>query len=410
MLRIKIAAFLFVSLVFFANVRAQDSTAKSNKAKDSVINALSGKVDIILQNIKKSSEKDIEPTGIMFYDTLRKVPVYTSNGIVTTKKIVIDKVSLLFQDGYIIDIQVFSGNDVFTNTRSPITIDSKRFSSQISDFLFNKMNGDEAIILQQAVFYQPLTTFYPEDKLLILKNSHSADTLKKNVGVNTVLDLRVYTDALAALGNEPNGIFQTDVRLKQFLHRKHYRNEGSKIFQYVKINFTASKLDSKKDFVDSSSNISRTGLFQKAKINAEAQVNLFTSWLGRKTLNNYYFDFGAGFNTVKLAGLKDTSFITIPSLYMEAGITLKNSSNIGFDFYSRYTFQYSPQTDFNDQNGDVKFLRFGGEIYWNPFNDEASRVFGRINYIMGLSSKEKKNSFSQVQIGYSTLLSKVIGK
>ena len=88
-----------------------------------------------------------------------------------------------------------------------------------------------------------------------------------------------------------------------------------KIFQYFKVNFTASKLDSKNSFVDSSDKISRSALFQKAKINAEAQVNLFTSWLGRKTLNNYYVDFGGGFNTVKLAAPKDT-IVHYNSLYL----------------------------------------------------------------------------------------------
>jgi hypothetical protein len=317
---------------------------------------------------------------------------------------------MLLQDGYIIDIQIFAGDEVFTNTRAPITVDGKTFSDPRTDYLYSKSNSDEMIILQEAISYDPLTTFFPEDRFLLLTNKFNSDTLKKNVGVNTVLDLRVYTDALAALGNEPNGIFQTDVHLKQFLHRKHYRNEGSRILQYIKVNFNASKLDSKNSFVDSSSQISRSELYQKSTINLEGAVNILNSWLGRKTLNNYYFDFGGGINTVRLAGLHDTSAIAVPSLFFEGGISIRNSSNIGFDFNTRYTFQYSPQTAYNHQDGDVKFLRIGAEVYWNPFGDAANRVFGRINYVMGLSTIEKKNSYSQIQIGYSTLLSKVIGK
>ena len=56
------------------------------------------------------------------------------------------------------------------------------------------------LYFSRLLFYQPLTTFFPEDKLLTLTNQHPADTLKRNVGVNTVLDLRVYTDALGRSG------------------------------------------------------------------------------------------------------------------------------------------------------------------------------------------------------------------
>jgi len=407
-----------------------DSTKQKEAKRDSTINALSFKMDELAKILEKNKDTDKENTGVFFYDTLKKVPVYSytdekysySDEMKKKKKkekveyfkktartIIVDKILMLIKDGYIIDVQVFSGNKVFTNYYAPITVSGNRFQFGI-DYLYCTDSYDEAIMLQETLRYIPLNSFFPEDKLYELNNQHYRDTVYRNVGVNTVVDFRLYTDALATLGNEANGLFQTDIRVKQFLHRIHYRNKGLKALHYLKLNFNASKLDSKNSFVDSSDNLSRAGLYQKSKIKAEVAINLFSSWLGRKTLNGYYFDFGAGYNTVDLARSKDTIPINVPSIFWEGGVTLRNSSNAGFDFYTRFAIQFSPQTDFKDQDKGATFFRIGGEIFWNPSGDAANRIFGRINYTMGLSTVEKKNAFSQVQIGYSVLLSKAIGK
>lgn len=201
----------------------------------------------------------------------------------------------------------------------------------------------------------------------------------------------------------------TDIRVKQFFHRLHYTNSNFRIFNYVKLNFNASKLDSKFAFVDSSQDISRTQLMQRAKINGEVLFNLFGDWLNKKTINDWYFDVGAGFHTANMARAEDTIAVTTQTVFIEAGVSIRSSSNIGFDMYSRFIIQYSPQTDFVPHNHATQLLRAGGEVYWNPFKDAANRIFARINYTMGLKKAEGKNSYSQVQIGYSTLLSKAIG-
>lgn len=411
-----IAAFVFF-YASFTNVFAQngseekDPNSKADTTKTQVDNSV---LNEILEYIKKDKENSREPTGVFYIIPENEVSVYNpkkgNKREMNGNSIKVDKVTMLIQDGYIVDIQIFSGNDIFTNTQALISIDANRFSDEKKDFLYNKRNFKESIIMQDAVFYDPIKSFFPEDGVITLYDKHTRDTVQKNVGVNTVLDVRLYTDALASLGKEPNGIFQTDVRLKQFLHRRHVANSGRRYFGYFKINFTASKLDSKFSYVDSSDNLPRTQLYQKSKLSGELALNVRSSWLTKKTLNNYYLDVGAGYYTTMLARSKDTISIHVTSIFTELGINLKNSSNIGVDFAARLSFQYSPQTDFNDQHKVSKFLRLGTEIYWNPFDEPANRVFGRINYMMGVSSKEKKNNFSQVQIGYSLLVSKALGK
>ena len=393
----------------------KDSTAQ--KKIDSTLTSISSSLEEIRKRLEKDSIDDKEPTGVIYFDTLLKVPVYIYNNGTkkhqkTGRTVMVDRMTLLVRDGYIIDVQVHTTNkNVFTNTRSPITLNGNYLSKTTRrlDYLRSTRNGEESIILQDVLFYDPWTTFYPEDHFYVLDRTKPRDTLSKNVGLNTVLDLRLYTDALGALGGEPNGIILTDVRMKQFFHRLHYPNSNKRTFNYVKITFNASKLDSKFAFVDSTDELSRTQLMQRAKINGEVVFNLFSTWLNKKTINDWYIDAGAGFHTTNLAKSKDTIPITTQTIFFEAGVNLRNSSNIGFDMYTRFIIQYSPQTDFAGQNKATQFLRTGGEVYWNPFKNVANRLFARINYTMGLKKSEGKNSYSQVQFGYSLLLSRVIG-
>jgi len=396
--------------------KTKADTTKQKEAKlDSTIKALSFKIDDLTAILKNSKDSDKEFTGIFSYDTSKKITVYSYNNQTknpdfkkTARTIVVTRILMEIKDGYIVDVQIFSGNKMFVNYWAPITVSGNRLQFG-EDYLYCTDNDNEAIMLQNALSYISLKSFFPEDKLYELNNKHYIDTVYKNVGINTVVDLRIYTDALATFGKEANGLFQTDVRIKQFIHRKHIANKGLKSLHYLKVNFSASKLDSKKSYVDSSNNLSRSDLYQKSKYNGEVALNIISSWLTRKTSNSYYVDFGAGYYTVNLARLKDTIPINVTNLFLEGGLNLRSSSNIGFDFCTRLSLQYSPQTDFNDQDKRILFLRMGGEVFWSPFENPASRIFGRINYFKGFNKSEKKRSFSQVQIGYSTLLSKVIG-
>ncbi|HTI91438.1 MAG TPA: hypothetical protein VL727_12670, partial [Puia sp.] len=324
----------------------------------------------------------------------------------TGRTILIERISLLLKDGYAVEVQMFSGGRKFTNSSAPVTISTRRFAH--TDFLVNVKDDKEYVKLQEVLSYDAFNSFYPDDSLIWLTHLHQADTLAKNVGVNSVLDLRLYTDALGTFGNTPNGIVQTDARFRQYLHRLNVKNTGLFLGQYLKLNFNASKFDKAQSYVDTS-HFSRTALIQKAFINAEFAYNILNVWLEKKSVSIFYWDIGGGIGVTNLATVKDTSYVTTQNLYSEAGVNLRSSSNVGMDLYGRTTLQYSPQTSFHDQAGALWFFRLGGEVYWNPFGDQANRIFSRINYTFCTTNAEKKNQFFQFQFGYSVLLSKLIG-
>lgn len=176
-------------------------------------------------------------------------------------------------------------------------------------------------------------------------------------------------------------------------------------FNYLKFNFNASKFDSKVAYTDSSK-FTRTSLFQKSWLNTDLAVNIINGWLGKKTLSSYYLDFGGGVSLSNLATTKDTTTITSTYLFLQPGIDLKIADNIGFNFVTRFIWAYSPQTDFNNQNGERVFIKPTLGIFWNPVGNEASRIFGRVSY--NVDTKEKKENFLQLQFGYSLQLTSLV--
>ena len=401
-----------VMLVSFIISNGQVKTADAGSNDTGKIAKIESTLDQILQKLKKQESESKQFTGEVCLIGNLSVNVYKNKGgqqsitESTQEKVKIKKVTLLIKDGYILDINVYSDKDEqFTNGKAPITISTRRFS--LGDSLRSTSLKNRAIILRDFLQYKPNNTFAPEDGFITLDASKKCDSLFRNVGLNSVLDFRVYTDALGLVAKEANGITQSDIRFKQILHRQNIPNRGTFFGHYFRFNLSTAKFDSKLNFTDSA-NFSRTLSQQKSWLNFEGAYNLMTTWIERKSLSTFYADLGLGINTFNLAKSKDTSTVLTQNVFAEMGLNLKSSDNIGFDLVTRVWVNYSPQTNFNDNNIAKWFWRVGGEVYWNPLNERAGRLFGRVNYLMPLYTSEKKDHFFQIQLGYSILLTKAI--
>jgi hypothetical protein len=373
-------------------------------------------------NIIKNDPADAtENVGILKLSGAGPVSIYLySNKEKTGRTVTIDRVYLNIQDGYIIQIQAFAGNEIFMNMQSPVSINSRRFSSE--DYLkcINCKNA-ESVIMEDFLSYISLKPFAPNDDSIWLKTPPDKDTsntvtLKKGVSINSVLDLRLYTDALGLFNATPNAIVETDVRFKQNFKTNIIKGSGASLFHYFKLNFNASKFDSKNNVESADSSVfSRTSLLQKSYINGELAINIVQDWISKNSLSIGYIDAGGGINigniarTDTVSKTTDTVAVTTRNIFTELGVNLKTSSNIGCNIYLREMVDFSPQTKFHNEN-PVWFTKIGGEVYFNPFGNPASRIFGRMNYVFSTNWSEHQNHFFQFQFGYSVLLSSLINK
>jgi hypothetical protein len=156
-------------------------------------------------------------------------------------------------------------------------------------------------------------------------------------------------------------------------------------------------------------NVSRTALIQKSFVSAEVSTDLLHWNLSYKSINNGYLDAGGGVHETSVTDNNgDTTTALTAEWFLETGVNIKSSDNAGFNLYCRLIDNYSPQTAGNTKGRF--FFKIGAEVFWNPWNSEANRLFARMNYLVATRQKDKPSDFFQLQIGYSVLLSSLIKK
>jgi len=403
---------LLILILLTANIYAQEDEAEEKEK----VTISERQYDELKKTAKKydsiSKKNDSQSVGYLkAYKFEVPLRYYTGGGITinTATYIKIDSISISAKDGYITDINVYSKGKQFSNKSAPISLTVKRFSK--SDYLYNTFNIRESIVLKDILEIVPKSSFIPDDFFVKLTPEKNSIELKRNVGINTVFDLRLYTDALALFGNEANGLVQINGNFKHIIHRYNYRNtEIFTPFHYLRLDFNASKFDSINKYVYTD-NFSTSSIVQKSHFSVEGSVNMVSGWLINKSLSSFFVDLGGGVSSTKMVEGTNEKAITFSNIYIEGGVKIKSSDNIGGDFSCRLSKLFSPQTEHLIQETPTtffNFIRIKTEVYWSPFAEKASRLFARFNYFTNTNSFDKPNHFYQVQIGYSLLISDLI--
>lgn len=422
---------VFMAGIFFCFVtqalgQVEESIENVNKKEEHIkgdtnVTISPKQYDVLLQKINTISavlEQNERDTVAKLYlkDT---ITVYQANA--SGRKVVVDRIYLTIREGFIytIEVELEGFNKAFSNKRAPIGLTPRRFQSQ-NDRLYidkNTTNNGYYIIAQELIRLKEWKSFLPED-LTIRYEPKSGETKKiftlhRNSGINTLLDIRLYADALALFGEEENGLAQTEIKFKQLLHRSNFRNRYLFFAQYFRLNFNFAKFDSRYQYLNSD-NFAKANLIRQQYINAEIALNLAHGAIGYKSSNRFYIDAGAGVGGVKVVqNVSDSISTTSTNLFLEVGSNFMIGGNAGIDVSFRPIRMFNPiiKEHFADLNSRFfNYLRYSGELYWNPFNDNNSKLFARINYIEPTQSFFKRDGFLQVQIGSSLLLSNLIKK
>lgn len=411
--------FLLVLLVLFSYNSIRGQTTLTKKDFDEA-----KKLKEKFQDAGHSfAEIDKDSIGSLKF-TLENIRLYDKNHN-AKGRIAIDSIYMSIKDGYINDITIYSKNKTFTNKKAPIAITNQRFMQidrlhQINDrtSLKKAIVKDENpnyIIFQSIVELVGYKKFIPENDndIRIYRKSKFSQSYKliKNVGVNTFFDIRLYTDATALLFDQENGLVQIEAKHKANLHRKNIPQCGVAIVQYVKSNFSFSKFDSKDEYV-SDVLYSDTKILQKSYLTADVALNLVNGWLDFKSMSEYYLDFGVGIAGNKFIKATDSLNVTSTNVFLDTGVKLQMSQNMGMNFSAKLIRLFSPATQYQTEHGSpyFDFMKFSLDCHVFSKKNRSTRFFGRINFISPTSSSRKDEQFFQVQIGCSLLLSEILKK
>lgn len=393
---------VFVSLLLMGT-----SIFAQKEAESDQLSRIEKELAEIKKIVKENGADDRDTFARFEFIAKGKIPAYSDVNCRNklNDSIKIEKLIMSIKDGFIVEIQAVTKEGVFTNGNAPISVSTDRFSK--NDLLIFNKTGKSIYVYSNEIFkyisYKPYT---PDDINFEIDSKDSIQKLSKSVGINSVFDLRLFSDALGVFGGKSNGLAQTDVNFRQVIHSCNIFNSGWFMpMSYVKMNFNASKFDSKIGFSDSST-LNRSSLIQKNWLSFEISTNFTKVWFPKKTFNMLYLDIGAGINLSNIATPTDTVENLSFYYYPELGLDLQFGDNFGCNVSSRIIFNYNPQIEYGDFQKGKLFVRPSTTIYWNPKGNKANRIFGRVNYVIAPS--EKQNSFMQLQFGYSVLFSSLM--
>lgn len=319
----------------------------------------------------------------------------------------IDSISIAINEGVIEHIRVHTKEgDIFTNVSSPIPL--LTIEKRFEDKLINPRDGS-FIFLKDAVYFEANRRFnyFPENGELKLKNTFKEDSTivtgsKKLVaenGINSLVNLQVYSDLLGVFGNEANGIIQFEANSKFYLHRGTYKN--SYIFtpgDAIEPFFHFSRIDSKFDTISiTTGQVNRMELFRRYTYAVGLDVNLFRADF--RPHNS--FEIKAGYmyssSSLNVEGNKITAGLHTP--YGELVLKSKKLNNFAIDIRARYLFQKMNPNEYISNDEWNQLVSFRAGISYFPNKNKTDKIFLRfVNY---LNLSDRKEDFSLLQLGFS---------
>ncbi|MFC4875025.1 hypothetical protein [Negadavirga shengliensis] len=119
-------------------------------------------------------------------------------------------------------------------------------NGRLEDYFYNvrdKKNARKHIQLNQFLYYDNLSRYslIPDDTSFTLTADDTVFTFTK--GANLTVDLRIYTDLMATIFNEPNGLIQTEGDFRVILNTRNVSNTNLVFGNFVRPYFQLTRLD-----------------------------------------------------------------------------------------------------------------------------------------------------------------------
>ncbi|SFC80683.1 hypothetical protein SAMN05421747_12919 [Parapedobacter composti] len=335
------------------------------------------------------------------------------NAIGVHDAISIDSAVITVSEGVMEHLQVYTADGrSFYNTKSPIPI--LTLERRFDDQLINPQDGSK-ILLKDAVYFEAERRFnyFPDEQSITIRNSKDStgtvsavgtETLFARNNLNSLVNLQVYSDLLGVFGDQPNGLIQFEANTKLYLHRANYPN--TYIFaplDAIEPFFHFNRIESKFDTINVSSTneINRLELFRRYTYAVGLDVNLFRAdW---RPSNSFEVKAGYMYSSSNLVIGEDKIHAALHTPYIEAVLKSKRLNNFGFDLRGRYLWQKLNPNEFIGNDEWNRLVSFRANLFYFTDKQKADKMFLRfINY---LNLSDRKQDFSQLQLGFSKAVS-----
>jgi hypothetical protein len=337
---------------------------------------------------KDANNKNIINEGVITKRGIDQVVVKVSEGVVEFLKV------------------IMTDGSYYYNQKAPIPL--LNIEDRFTDKLVNPYDSSFVFVADILNFdVNRRFNYFPSEGTFYLNQKKSVESLYANNGLNSFVDIRIFTDLLAAIDNQPNGLLQVEAKSKIYLHRHNISESFMFLFDGIEPYLGLSKLDSKYDTVKmnaTTGSINRMDLYQRSFLNVGLKLNVF-HWDFRPS-NKLFINAGYQFNSSNISirdqANKADSVVakgTFHSPYFEGGIISKRLEGFGFEGSARYMFQLLNSNKHFSNSGYTHLMDFNVTAFYFVGKASRDKFFARFSNV--LNFKDRKEDFYQLQFGYS---------
>jgi hypothetical protein len=336
-------------------------------------------------------------------------------------------VHIKVKEGRIEEIVVKTDKGIFRNTLSQI--DLVHFSERkFSDKLFREdedrsdLNKSRSYIYPgDVIMYEPIKSFgdipYSEFEVKLTPDSSgSVFVLRESTSINSYFEVAAFTD-IKGIAGDANGLAQITGSAKFITSTRNHPNTTLMFAQYISFTGGLSKFDNdfKGTFINKSDSINRKELFQRSLYNVGVKVNLLR-WVRspypKLLIQDIQVNAGFSFVGSRVADTvtksRDTLFRTVThnQFYIEPIMSFNRQKNfnmtIGLPFYYQNLKASSGIANAKSEWWVCPSINL---MYYSK-RDSKSKIFFRYNHFINL--KDKKQAFTQMQLGFAASLTNVM--
>ncbi len=367
----------------------------------------------ILSGLEDLVDLDVDTSAIVGQVSLfTKVKLYGG----TTDSITIVKADLYITQGLYKNIRFYSADGKIFENRRYVSVSG--FRKQRNDILYNINFHETAeyVILGDCMDYIWVNgnNFAPSDSQLVLDTDNPVKNININAGLNSYIELRTYSDLLALINAEENGLVQVQASSRIIGYTTNISKKGNLYFlNYVEPSIRYSKFDNDfesltvKKLINDSLVVNRSRLNQIAKLEFKLKVNLLRFY----TKAGHYVDI-TGLTNYKYSDIKyrDTvSTANLVSFGFNIGYDLPRYKNFGIETNLTTEWQYiARNSGFNPEQvsgiyNQPQWVFFWSpelELYYSPLENKDNKIYLKVSGVNSLI--ESDQNFSQIQLGYRT--------
>ncbi len=335
----------------------------------------------------------------------------------------IKNIHVEIKDGMLYDIEVTTQDgQKFTNRRAPVEV-SEISGRRVKDKL---LNGDksESILLDQILQYDRKTYIGPDDAIFDFTKKEDTLILRRNTNLNNLIEVRLYSDVLGTFFNAKNAIASMEFFWKHELNLVNVTQQNMHFIKYGIFNVAGSRLDNEnKVYNYDIIKFTRLGLNQRSFLSMSYTLNFLDyGWPPRpKGQNSLSVNFLAGGNIAQLKDIvnfknNEDSIRTVFMPYIGFNVkplVYKLQDRIYIDAGVSFYWQYAPTlrtpVPFKDakQYSAVPYIVPEVNFVWSP-GAAGSKLFFRARYFTSTAEENMKDSYMQLQIGYSQSITELI--